>query len=195
MEKRSKKVIKKRNWAFIVYPESIKEDWIGELQLTGLPFAISPLHDADCNPEGEVKKAHYHVIVCYSGPTSYSVVKRLTDSLGATAPQALEQVIGYYRYLTHKDNPEKAQYDEADIVRGNGFNILDYSDLKASEKEKIKKDLQILIKERSLLEYCDLMDILLEFGTDEQYSVASNNTYFFDKYLTSLRNKVKEMKG
>ena len=43
MEKRSKKVIKKRNWAFIVYPESIKEDWIGELQLTGLPFAISPL--------------------------------------------------------------------------------------------------------------------------------------------------------
>ena len=107
------------------------------------------------------------------------MVKRLTDSLGATAPQALEQVIGYYRYLTHKDNPEKAQYDEADIVRGNGFNILDYSDLKASEKEKIKKDLQILIKERSLLEYCDLMDILLESGTDEQYSVASNNTYFF----------------
>lgn len=191
MEKQ-KKTIKKRNWAFIVYPESVCKDWIRELQLTGLPFAISPLHDMDFNADGEVKKAHYHVIVCYAGPTSYNVVKTLTDSLGATAPQALEQVIGYYRYLTHKDNPEKAQYEEADIVRGNGFNILDYSDLKAGEKDRIKKDLQILIQERKLEEYCDLMDLLLKYGTDEQYSVASNNTYFFDKYLTSRRNKSKE---
>lgn len=188
MEK-AKKPLKKRNWAFIVYPESAPGNWIDILSKKGIPFAISPLHDKDVNPDGEVKKAHYHVIVCFGGPTSYSVVSNLTSSINASNPQALEAVIGYYRYLTHKDNPEKAQYSDKDIHCGNGFSILDYSDLKTGEKEKIKKKLQYLIRELALSEYCDFMDILLESGTDEEYSVASNNTYFFDKYLTSIRNK------
>ena len=61
--------VKKRNWTFLVYPESAPADWVSKLQATGLPVAISPLHDKDINPDGELKKAHYHVIVCYSGPT------------------------------------------------------------------------------------------------------------------------------
>ena len=51
------------------------------------------------------------MIVTYEGPTAQSVVERLTERLNAPKPIPLEQV-RYYRYLTHKDNPEKAQYDE-----------------------------------------------------------------------------------
>ena len=75
-------------------------------------FAISPLHDKDLNATGEPKKAHWHVIVVYGSPTTESNVKSLTERLNAPKPIPLEQVRGYYRYLTHKDNPEKAQYDE-----------------------------------------------------------------------------------
>ena len=117
------KNIKKRNWAFVLYPESAPADWREQLQKTGLQCAISPLHDKDMNPDNTPKKPHYHVILTYSGPTSYNVVKALTDGFNQPIPQALEQVRGYYRYLTHKDNPEKAQYDEREIKTINGFNI------------------------------------------------------------------------
>ena len=187
--------VKKRNWAFVVYPESLPEDWIEILQKTGLQTAISPLHEKDLNADGEKKKEHYHVIVCYSGPTSFNVVKRLTDRLNAPIPIALEQVRGYYRYFTHKDNPEKYQYDEKEIRTINGFNIKDFIELTKSEVLKIKKDLQKLIRDLRIVEYSDLMDILLDNDMENEYEVASNHTYFIDKYISSLRNKMKGKKN
>lgn len=181
-------VVKKRNWAIIVYPESAPADWIDRLQATGLQCAISPLHDKDINPTGELKKAHYHVICCYSGPTSYNVVRALCDSLNAPIPQALEQVKGYYRYLTHKDNPEKYQYNDSDITTLNGFNILDYADLTKSEINKIKLSLQLLIRHLDITDYCVLMDYLQDNDLQAEYDIASNNTYFFDRYISSRRN-------
>ena len=44
------------------------------------------------NPDNTPKKPHYHVILTYSGPTSYNVVKALTDGFNQPIPQALEQV-------------------------------------------------------------------------------------------------------
>lgn len=183
------KNVKKRNWAFVLYPESAPADWREQLQLSGLMGAISPLHDKDINPTGEPKKAHYHVILTYSGPTSYNVVKALTDSLNQPIPQALEQVRGYYRYLTHKDNPEKAQYDEREIKTINGFNIADFSELTRSEITQIKKSLQLLIRQCGITEYAELMDYLQDEEMNVEYEVASNNTYFFDKYIASRRNR------
>ena len=186
--------VKKRNWAFVLYPESAPADWMERLQLTGLQCAVSPLHDCDLNPTGEPKKAHYHIILCYSGPTSYNVVKQLTDSLNQPIPQALEQVRGYYRYLTHKDNPEKAQYNDADILTINGFNIADYVELTKSEVIEVKKSLQQLIIHLDLFEYSDFMDYLLENDLSLEYDVASSNTYFFEKYISSRRNKLRTAK-
>lgn len=47
--------LKKRNWAFIVYPESAPADWKERLQAKGLQCAISPLHDKDLNPDNTLK--------------------------------------------------------------------------------------------------------------------------------------------
>lgn len=178
---------KKRNWAFVLYPESAPEDWKDTLQQSGLQCAVSPLHDKDLDATGDAKKPHWHVIACYSGPTSLAVVKRLTDSLNAPAPIALEQVRGYYRYLTHKDNPEKVQYSDLDIQTINGFNITDFVELTKSEVIKIKREVQSFIRDNDICEYCDLMDNLFDIA--EWYEVASNHTYFFEKYVSSRRNK------
>ena len=187
-----KKTTKKRNWAFILYPESAPLDWREQLQQSGLQCAVSPLHDKDKDATGEDKKPHWHIICCYSGPTSFNVVKTLTDSLNAPIPQALEQIRGYYRYLTHKDNPEKAQYSDLDITTINGFSITDFVELTKSEVLKIKREIQSFIRDNDIYEYCDLMDSL--FDIPEWYEVASNNTYFFEKYVSSRRNKGKGMK-
>lgn len=192
MSKNITQSTKKRNWAFVAYPESAPVDIFEQLSKTGLQVAISPLHDKDLEADGITKKKpHWHIILIYNGPTSFNVVKNLTDSFNSPIPIPLEGVRGYYRYLTHKDNPEKYQYDEKEIKCLNGFSILDFVEITKSEVMKISKELQILIQNKNILEYSDLMDFILEFGTDSEYDVASSHTYFFDKYISSRRNKNK----
>ena len=175
----AEKNVKKRNWAFVLYPESAPADWREQLRLSGVQVAISPLHDRDVNPDGEPKKAHYHVILVYGNPTTYSNVKAFTNGkLGQTIPQPLEQVRGYYRYLTHEDNPEKAQYSKSDIQTLNGFDIREFVELTKSEVVKAKREILQLIRDNGLTEYADLIDILMDGGesTADMFDVASNNT-------------------
>lgn len=180
---------KKRNWACVVYPESLPENWLEILRLSGLQVAISPLHDKDTEADGITpKKPHYHVILIYSGPTSFNVVKNLTDELNAPIPVALEAVRGYYRYLTHKDNPEKYQYDEKEIRCLNGFSILDFVELTKTEVLKIKKSLIDLIKQKKITEYAVFVDYVMEELSESELDVATGHTFFFDKYITSCRN-------
>lgn len=189
------KNVKKRNWAFMLYPESAPADWREQLQKTGLPCAISPLHDRDVNATGEQKKPHYHVMVFYQGPTSYNVVKRLTDGLNQPIPQAVEQVRGYYRYLTHMDNPEKAQYSPSEIITLNGFDIGDYVDMTKSEVLKVCRALMDYIRENDVMEYADLMDMTMCEGVPpEWFDVASSRTLFFTGYLKSRRYRVERRK-
>ena len=183
---------KARAWAFIVYPESAPENWKDILQKTGLPIAISPLHDSDKDPTEEDKKPHWHIIIQWGNTTTGQAVKRITDSVNAPIPIPINGVRGYYRYFTHKDNPEKFQYDEKEIQTLNKFNIADIVELTRSEVDEIKRNLQIFIIERNIIEYCDLMDYLLQEDLTSEYSIASSNTYFFDKYISSRRNKQKE---
>ena len=186
------KVIKKRNWAFVLYPESAPSNWRELLQLTGLECVISPLHDKDVNPDGTPKKPHYHIIICYQGPTSYNVVKTLCDSLNCPIPQYLESVKGYYRYLTHMDNPEKAQYSKDDIQALNGFNILNYVEITKAEAAEYKRKIQTLIREQDMVEYCDLLDYLLDNSLLEELDVAMNNTLLFNNYIKSRKYKRQE---
>ncbi len=179
---------KKRNWAFVLYPESAPKDWREQLKISGLMAAISPLHDKDVNPTGEPKKAHYHILLVYSGPTTYNAVAKFTASFNATIPQALESVRGMYRYFSHKDNPEKYQYDEREIINVNGFNIADLVELSKSEVNEIKKSILMLIRELVFVEYADLVDFLIDNEMWTEYDVAINNTFFFNSYIASRRH-------
>lgn len=185
--------MKKRYWAFVLYPESAPENWREILQQTGLSICVSPLHDKDTNPTGESKKAHYHIILCYSGPTTFKCVKAITDSLNQPIPIALEQVRGYFRYLTHKDNPEKYQYNEKDITTINDFDIDNYNDLSVSQIKTIMIDIQKIIRDNDILEYCDLLDFLLDSELFSYLDVAQNHTILFNTYISSLRNKKKNI--
>lgn len=180
--------VKKRNWTFVLYPESAPADWQERLKISGLMVAISPLHDKDINPTGESKKAHYHILLVYSGPTTYNSVAKFTASLNATIPQALESVRGMYRYFSHKDNPEKYQYDERDIITLNGFNIADLIELSKSEVNEIKTNILKLVRELSIVEYADLVDFLIDNEMHTEYDVAINNTFFFNSYIASRRH-------
>ena len=180
--------LKKRNWTFVLYPESAPEDWREQLKKSGLMAAISPLHDKDLNPTGEAKKAHHHILLVYSGPTTYNSVAKFTASLNATIPQALESVRGMYRYFTHKDNPEKYQYDESESLGVNGFNIADLVELTKSEVNELKRSILTIVREADIIEYADLIDFLVDNEMLVEYDIAVNNTFFFNSYIASRRN-------
>lgn len=99
---------------------------------------------------------------------------------------------GYYRYLTHKDNPEKYQYDEKEIKTINGFNISDFVEMSKGEINALKMKIQGIIKENKFFEYSELMDFLLDNDLFNMWEVASSHTLFFDRYITSYKFKYKE---
>lgn len=185
---------KKRYWAFVLYPESAPQNWRELLQHTGLSIAISPLHDKDIDPTGKPKKEHYHIILCYDGPTTFNNVKtNITEPLGQPIPIGLEQVRGYFRYLTHKDNPDKYQYNEKDIETINSFDIDNYNDLTITQINEIKKQIIQYIQKNNITEYSILLDLLLKDELFTYFDVASNHTILFNTYICSYRNFLKEL--
>lgn len=185
---------KGRIWASVGYPESLPTDWKDKLIETGLQIAISPLHDKDINPTGEVKKPHYHIIFNYEGPTTYNHVKELCDSLNMTIPIKLESLRGMYRYHLHLDNPDKYQYDDRDRILLNGFDPKSVDALTATEIDKITTEILAFIDDNDILEYSDL---LYEFRINDlvnMLNVAKSHTILFNTYIRSKRHKIQNLK-
>lgn len=112
-----------RNFATVVYPESAPVGWDQILADSKVPAFVSPLHDLDLNPGGEVKKAHYHVIVMFEGVKSDDQIRDFFSSFGGVGLERIASIRGYARYLCHLDNPEKHRYDTS-LVRS--FSGADY---------------------------------------------------------------------
>lgn len=174
-------------WVCVIYPESLPSDWEQIIQLSGLKCALSPLHDKDLNADEEEKKPHYHLIYRFDTNVRYSQAKSFADSLNGTIPQLLHSVRGYYRYFTHKDNPEKYQYDEKDIKVFNNFNIRDYCTPTSAEISEIKQEVIKYIRINNIYEYADLLENLLDNGLIDLFDCASNNTILFNNFLHSKR--------
>ena len=185
------KNLKKRYWALVCYPESLPNNWLEILQNTGLEIAISPLHDKDINPDNTTKKPHYHLILCYNNPTTYNNVKtNICDVLHCPIPQPLESVKGYYRYLIHKDNPEKYQYNESEIKTLNGFDSSNFFDMTNNEISSILNLLTDFIEEQGISEYRDLICMIKQNDKLREYMpIAQKQTIFLNAYIKSYKYK------
>lgn len=189
------KIVKSRYWSIVAYPESLPVDWQDVLQQTGCPVAISPLHDKDVEETtGEVKKAHYHILICFSGPTTFNRLKMITDDLNAPIPRNISSPRGAYRYMTHKDHPDKFQYNESDIQFLNGFNPLDYFGLTTSEEDKVYSEIEEVIFKNGIYELWDLQRFLKANGMNDYVSFVRRHTIYFNALLRSRFNICKEQR-
>lgn len=114
---------KSKYFCCILYPDSTTYDVdkvIKSLAEEHLTFAVSPIHDRDIEDNGSLKKAHYHLLIAYSSATTLNNIRAWFNACGMPESE-LHSVrvcasgVGYFRYLTHKDNPEKFQYNVNDI--------------------------------------------------------------------------------
>ena len=183
---------KGRDWAFVVYPESVNPDWLNILQETKLQIAISPLHDKDLNPDFSPKKAHWHVLIRYEGPTTFTHVKELTERVGGTIPVKIESARGMYRYHIHLDNPEKFQYSDRERTLLNGFNTNNLDSFTEAEIDSYENDIIDYIEFYNITEYYQLITILKNKNLSSLLKVAKRRTLFFNAFVKSRKYLFKE---
>lgn len=180
---------KARYWTFVAYPESLTCNLVDFLSKNGLVYAISPLHDKDIDITGEPKKPHFHILLEFPGPTTYKKVKEdITEPLGQPIPTPVMTIRGAYRYLCHLDNPDKAQYNEKDIIKSDSFELV----LTKSEVTTLKANILIDISKNRISEYYDLLQFYLIQGDFDRFDIVASNTIFFNTYLSSKRAKIKQ---
>lgn len=177
-------------WAFIMYEDSAPADYEDQLRMIGVQAALSPWHDADYDSKGRLKKKHRHGILHWpGGTTTFRTAAGITrDVLHGTIPVPLVSPRGYYRYFTHLDNPKKAQYDPADIIHINGFDVGDFLELSSKEKAEIRFKLLELIIKADIVEYWDLVTYTMYNESAAVLDYVCTNTMFWQAALRSKRH-------
>ena len=183
-EKKSSGQGRTRNFATVIYPESAPENWQDILVEQFIPAFISPLHDMDINPTGEVKKEHYHVMIMFEGVKTVEQAKAVFEKIGGVGCEVVQSLRGYARYLCHLDNPEKAQYlpDHVRCLCG-----ADYTGTigLAIDKYKAIADMLNWCRENGVIVYSDLLEYAMEERPDWFRVLCDSGTYVIKEYLKS----------
>ena len=165
---------KSRYFAFILYTESIPEDWILKLEALDISMAISPLHDKDKNEDGNYKKPHYHVMYVAKNPVTIEAIRnRIKRTLGNNSisyVEIIDSMKNYYQYLTHESKDaitkKKQRYDVKEIITINGFDIDRYVTLDDAQKNEVLDITIGLTLKYGFKNIVDFMDFYFEHADD-----------------------------
>lgn len=161
---------KSKYFCSVLYPDSVTYDVdriIKSLSEEHLTFAVSPIHDRDLEDDGSPKKAHYHLLLAYSSATTLSNIKGWFRACGMPesdlhSVRVCASGLGYFRYLVHKDNPEKAQYNDKDIRIFNDFDEIfkKFSNTSSDIIDKLVRIFQI-VDELNTISFHNLIQYLM----------------------------------
>lgn len=177
-----------RNFGSIVYPDSCDIDvFVDSFDNLHIPGFLSPCHDRDVDKDGQIVKAHYHLLVMFEGKKSFEQVKALLSPLGCHGLEVVQSIRGSARYLCHLDNPEKAHYSPA-LVRS--FSGADYTDVIMSEADRASAlmKLQDIIDDNGLTTFNALNRWLRSHRENDLFRIANFScafpvsTYIKSKY-------------
>lgn len=189
---------KARAFAFLIYEDSWPT-WETDLKGLHMPAVVSPVHDRDVYEEddkdlghiaGEVKKAHRHAILSWGNTTTYKNALATLEPFGVTHVEPVTSYSGYCRYLAHLDDPDKAQYDPADIVTFGGA-VPDLSrKLNSAEVADMRNQILEFIRAAQVTEYADLVYHTLDNGLFEWTNYVETHTVFLQGVLSSVRHSL-----
>lgn len=178
--------VRSRYYAFLVYPESAPEDWKDILDSWHCQYLISPLHDSDTNPDGEIKKPHYHVLLVFDSLKSVAQFEDIRNSVGGVGREEVSSLRGYCRYLCHLDNPEKHRYSEDGVICGGGIDYFDIIGLPSDKYEMIAQ-MQDWCSENECFSYWELMRFARLNRNDWFRALCDNCSMVMSEFLKSYR--------
>lgn len=80
------------------------------------------VHDRDIKEDGTPKDRHVHILLYLSSAATVTQVRNWfadPENGQNTLGEAMHSVVAAFRYLCHKDNPEKAPYDDTEVIVSN----------------------------------------------------------------------------
>ena len=171
-----------RAWTAIVYPESAPEDWMETLASSMVQALVSPLHDKDTLPTGELKKPHYHVVISYTNPTTYEKAREVFESIGAVIPPCNDCKVKDFRqmarYLCHLDlQGIKYVYSTSDVKE---FGGLDYSAIVMSgaDEDAMLDEMEAFIERNRICSFTHFQKYVREQKPEWRYVLRHKYSYY-----------------
>ena len=191
MKKSSKQVATRtRSWNYVVYPESAPKDWRDIITDLHIEWVKSPLHDKDVEETGEIKKAHWHVLLLFPSVKSFSQANEIAQALNAPAPQQTMSAKGSVRYMLHLDSPHKYQYDASELKGYGGVDINQLLKPTSSERYELIGELMEFVSNHDITEMKEILDYAFGHRFDDWFPLlCDNSAYIIGEYIKSNRHR------
>lgn len=175
-------------WNVLAYPESFPNA-IEFLKEKKLPFAAI-LHDRDVHEDGTPKKPHWHIVLKFGGPLAEKTVRtylgmpegKKDDPNGFQRLQVAASIEGSIQYLIHKNDPDKAQYDQSEII--SSFSVSRY--FREPKQEFDVCSLFDLCLEQEIHNYKELVLYAYKARDQSLMEFIRKNTYFLQHTIGSF---------
>lgn len=170
-----------RMWEVILYPDDINTPE-ALAQLRQVPNVAYILHDKDKHDDGQPKKPHYHCLKIFNNPTTQGSFERLIPNINSNQFRKVASQDGALLYLTHANNPEKAQYPRESIWT----NMLDRVNKTYDNVKDVAKDLCAIldfIEEQYCLEWSTLADVMRYCATHGLYAALRQNSSLINQVI------------
>lgn len=184
-----------RNIVFVLYEDSANPEWKTLLQEDHIPYMLA-YHDKDIVKNGEteeLKKPHYHVILCFENKKSIEQLQYYADRYGAANGQwqAVASLRAMARYLIHADNPDKYQYDSGIVETC----AIDYNAIigMAADKYKAISEMMDFCEQEGLVSYYELVNYARIHRYDWFKSLCDDSTIVMKEYLKSKAWTLQQM--
>ncbi len=192
---------KSRAFTGVVYPDSAPENWREILRESLGMWLISPLHTPDPVEDMEtgaikVPKPHYHVMYFHGSPITAKAGRSIFETWPwiVTPPRAeffqVGSVRNLSRYFVHLDQPDKQQWaekPESVLTALNGFPLDLSRELTAKDRRALKIATFSFIRDRSITEYSELIDVLMANGDFDTFDYVTDHPMAVQHYLMSQR--------
>lgn len=160
------------------------------------------LHDKDITDDGEIKKEHIHVVVKFDNARE---LKALASELNIEPNMIkfMNSIKYSIRYLTHKDQKNKAQYN-FEQIKTNMVDIKKYFKEESTEVEDMKKILEFIFSIDRYLYLCEVLEYVLSeniyatyrrSGTQIIKIIEEHNRMFLEKRENGNKRECGERKS
>lgn len=182
--------VKTRNWVGIVYPESAPDGWMDALE--SVKAFVSPLHDKDVTPDGELKKPHYHVLVMFEGPKTEAAANRLFSKFNGPRIEPVDSLQAMARYLCHLDQHDKHRYNTADVRQYGGVDYFETIETN-SDRDAIIREMQEWCDENRCCSFSRLARHARESEYEWFKALNRYATYPMREYVKGLRFELSQV--
>ncbi len=188
---------KARAWTFIIYEDSTDiENFKSQIDKEGQKGlkALYIRHDKDKNPDGTDKKIHWHIIIIWENPTTYNNALKVAQGLADVKYiEAIRDLVGASRYLTHQDNPEKYQYSKDEVMT---IGDIEYTEvITSSRNDRVEvKRMTLYIQENEIINFDEFAYLCISENIEWLRILSERNTHYFRSLIQSQYFRLKEEK-